>query len=83
MFSMSRRYIVPLMWVTDEAGADEANADEARASGAGPVVQEIVEGALYAAEREMEDLVERTARSPSSATCTTTAWASSIAAETS
>jgi len=29
-----------------------------------PVVQEIVEGALYAAEREMEDLVERTARSP-------------------
>ena len=31
---------------------------------ASPVVQEIVEGALYAAEREMEDLVERTARSP-------------------
>ena len=30
----------------------------------GPVVQEIIEGALYAAEREMEDLVERTARSP-------------------
>ncbi len=47
-----------------EAGAGEANADEANASGAGPVVQEIVEGALYAAEREMEDLVERTARSP-------------------
>ncbi|MFP6868914.1 MAG: hydantoinase B/oxoprolinase family protein, partial [Nitrospinota bacterium] len=33
-------------------------------NGPGPVVQEIVEGALYAAEREMEDLVERTARSP-------------------
>ena len=29
-----------------------------------PVVQEIVEGAVLAAEREMEDLVERTARSP-------------------
>ncbi len=29
-----------------------------------PVVQEIVEGSIAAAEREMEDLVERTARSP-------------------
>ncbi|MFQ5914719.1 MAG: hydantoinase B/oxoprolinase family protein [Nitrospinota bacterium] len=29
-----------------------------------PVVQEIIEGTLLAAEREMEDLVERTARSP-------------------
>lgn len=29
-----------------------------------PVVQEIVEGSILAAEREMEDLVERTARSP-------------------
>lgn len=38
--------------------------EKAEAAGASPVVQEIVEGALYAAEREMEDLVERTARSP-------------------
>ena len=37
---------------------------ESASPGASPVVQEIVEGALYAAEREMEDLVERTARSP-------------------
>ena len=29
-----------------------------------PVIQEIVEGSILAAEREMEDLVERTARSP-------------------
>jgi N-methylhydantoinase B len=29
-----------------------------------PVIQEIVEGSIAAAEREMEDLVERTARSP-------------------
>ncbi|MBI2881443.1 MAG: hydantoinase B/oxoprolinase family protein [Candidatus Tectomicrobia bacterium] len=29
-----------------------------------PVLQEIIEGAILAAEREMEDLVERTARSP-------------------
>lgn len=39
-------------------------AGAASAGAASPVVQEIVEGALYAAEREMEDLVERTARSP-------------------
>ncbi len=42
---------------------EDAEADDS-ASEAGPVVQEIIEGALYAAEREMEDLVERTARSP-------------------
>ncbi len=29
-----------------------------------PVIQEIIEGTILAAEREMEDLVERTARSP-------------------
>jgi len=35
-----------------------------RAARVDPVVQEIVEGSIAAAEREMEDLVERTARSP-------------------
>ena len=43
---------------------EEAETLEASKLEVSPVVQEIVEGALYAAEREMEDLVERTARSP-------------------
>ena len=46
------------------AGEQEAGTRKGPEVDVSPVVQEIVEGALYAAEREMEDLVERTARSP-------------------